>query len=75
MRISGKQSRSQDEDKKLAHLAITLTNRALDWYMSLDVNSPQGLPKTILDVKKLLVNEFHKPNLEDQYMNEMIEIK
>jgi hypothetical protein len=43
--------------------------------MSLDVNSPQGVPKTIADVKKLLVNEFQKPNSEDQYMNEMIEIR
>jgi hypothetical protein len=43
--------------------------------MSLDVNSLQGVPKTIVDVKKLLVNEFQKPNLEDQYMNEMIEIR
>jgi hypothetical protein len=43
--------------------------------MSLDVNSPQGVPKTIADVKKLLVNEFQKPSSEDQYMNEMIEIR
>jgi hypothetical protein len=40
-----------DEDTKLAQLAITLRDRALDWYMSLDVNSPHGLPKTIVDVK------------------------
>jgi hypothetical protein len=56
-------------------LAITLRDHALDWYMSLDVNSPQGVPKTIADVKKLLVNEFQKPSSEDQYMNEMIEIR
>jgi hypothetical protein len=29
-----------DEDTKLAQLAITLRDRALDWYMSLDVNNP-----------------------------------
>jgi hypothetical protein len=43
--------------------------------MSLDVNIPPGVTKTIADVKKLLINEFQKPNLEDQYMNEMIEIR
>jgi hypothetical protein len=64
-----------DEDTKLTQLAITLRDHTLDWYMSLDVNSPQGVPKTIADVKKLLVNEFQKPNSEDQYMNEMIEIR
>jgi hypothetical protein len=43
--------------------------------MSLVVNSPPGTIQTIADVKKLLINEFHKPSSEDQYMNEMIEIK
>jgi hypothetical protein len=57
------------------HLSITLRDRALDWYMSLDVNSPLGVIRTIVDVKKLLINEFQKPRSEDQYMNEMIEIK
>jgi hypothetical protein len=47
----------------------------LDWYMSLDVNSPPGTTRTIADVKKLLINEFQKPSSEDQYMNEMIEIR
>jgi hypothetical protein len=47
----------------------------LEWYMSLDVNNPQGVPKTIADVKKILVNEFHKSISEDQYMNEIIEIR
>jgi hypothetical protein len=35
-------------------LAITFRDRALDWYMSLDVNSPQGAPKTVAEVKKLV---------------------
>ena len=43
--------------------------------MSMDVNSPQGAPKIIIEVKNLLINEFQKPSLEDQFMNEIIEIK
>jgi hypothetical protein len=43
--------------------------------MSLDVNSPPRVIKTIADVKKLLINEFHKPISKDWYMNEMIEIE
>jgi len=42
--------------------------------MSLDVNSRQGSPKTIVEVKKLFVNEFQKPSSKYQYMNEIIEI-
>jgi hypothetical protein len=64
-----------DEDTKLAQLAIMLRDRALDWYMSLAVNSPPGTTRMIADVKKLLINEFQKPSSEDQYMNEMIEIR
>jgi hypothetical protein len=52
-----------DEDTKLVQLAIMLRDRALDWYMSLDVNSPPGVTRTIADVKKLLINEFQKPKL------------
>jgi hypothetical protein len=59
----------------LAQLAITLRDRALDWYMSLDVNSPPGTTRTLAEVRRLLINEFQKPNSEDQYMNEMIEIR
>jgi hypothetical protein len=59
----------------VAQLAITLRDCVLDWYMSLDVNNPQGAPKTVMEVKKLLVNEFQKPSSQDQYMNEMIEIR
>jgi hypothetical protein len=47
-----------DEDTKVAQLAITFRNYALDWFMSLAVNSPQGAPTTIADVKKALINEF-----------------
>jgi hypothetical protein len=64
-----------DEDTKLAQLDITLRDCALDWYMSLVVNSPPGTTRTIADVNKLLINEFQKPSSEDQYMNEMIEIR
>jgi hypothetical protein len=53
------------EDTKITQLAITLRDHALDWYMSLDVNNPPGVTKTIADVKKLLINEFQKPISED----------
>jgi len=46
-------------------LVITLRDHVLDWYMSLDVNNPHGVPKTIAYMKKLLVNKFQKPILED----------
>jgi hypothetical protein len=42
--------------------------------MSLAANSPSGTATTIVDIKKLLINEFQKPSSKDQYMNEMIEI-
>jgi hypothetical protein len=64
-----------DEDTKIMQLAITLRYCTLDWYMSLDVNNPPGVTRTITDVNKLLINEFQKPNSKDQYMNEMIEIR
>jgi hypothetical protein len=64
-----------NEDKNIAQLEITLRDYALDWYISLNVNNPPRLTNTIVDVKKLLINEFQKPISEDQYMNEMIEIK
>jgi hypothetical protein len=31
-----------DEDTKVAQLEITFRNHALDWFMSLVVNNPQG---------------------------------
>jgi hypothetical protein len=64
-----------DEDTKVAQLAITFRDHTLDWYMGLTVNSPQGAPTTVADVKKALINEFQRPSSEDQFMNEMIEIK
>jgi hypothetical protein len=44
------------EDTKFAQLDIMLRDCALDWYMSLDVNSSPGVTRTIADVKKLLIN-------------------
>jgi hypothetical protein len=41
-----------DEDTNLVQLAITLKDYTLDWYMSLDVNSPLGVTRTITNVKK-----------------------
>jgi hypothetical protein len=43
--------------------------------MSLATNNPPGTTRMIVDIKKLLINEFQKPSSEDQYMNEMIEIR
>jgi hypothetical protein len=45
-------------DTKLAQLAITLRDHALDWYTSLATNNPPGTTITIVDIKKLLINEF-----------------
>jgi hypothetical protein len=42
--------------------------------MSLDVNNPPGVTRTIIYMEKLMINEFKKTNSEDHYMNEMIEI-
>jgi hypothetical protein len=63
------------EDTKIVQLAIMVRDHALDWYMSLATKSPSGTTKTIGDIKNLLINEFQKPSSEDQYMNEMIEIR
>jgi hypothetical protein len=43
--------------------------------MTLDVNSPLGVTRTITDVKKISINGFQKMDLKNQYMNEMIEIR
>ena len=61
-----------NEDTKTAQLAITLRDCALDWYMSLDMNSAPRMTRTLANINKLLINEFQKLSLEDQYMNEMI---
>jgi hypothetical protein len=57
------------------HLAITFRDCELDWYMGLAVNTPEGAHTIIVDVKKELINDFQRPSSENQYMNEMIEIK
>jgi hypothetical protein len=64
-----------DEDTKVAQLEITFRDHTLDWYMGLSTNNPTGTPTTVADVKRQLINEFQKPSSEDQFMNEMIEIK
>jgi hypothetical protein len=64
-----------DEDTKLTQLAIMLRDLALDWYMCLDMNIVSGMTRTLVDIKKLLINEFQKLTSEDQYMNDMIEIR
>jgi hypothetical protein len=52
-----------------------LRDCALDWNMSLDTNSAPRMTRTLVDINKLSINEFQKPSLEDQYMNDMIEIR
>jgi len=52
-----------------------LRDHMLDWYMRLDVNSPAGVTNNIAYAKKLLMKKFQNPRSEDQYMNEIIEIK
>jgi hypothetical protein len=44
-------------------------------YMSLAANSMPGTTRMIGDINKLLINEFQKLSSEDQYMNNMIEIR
>jgi hypothetical protein len=36
-----------DEDTKIAQLSITLTDHALEWYMSLDTNSAPRMTRTL----------------------------
>jgi hypothetical protein len=69
------EKKSTDEDTKLAQFAITLRDHELDWYMSLYENSAPGMTRTLTDIKNSLINEFQKLSSEDQYMNEMIEIR
>jgi hypothetical protein len=64
-----------DEDRKVAQLEITFRESVLDSYMGLVTNNPMGTPTTVAEVKRQLINEFQKPSSEDQFMNEMIEIK
>jgi hypothetical protein len=54
-----------NEDTKLAQLVITLRDHALDWHMSIDTNSAPRMTRTLVDIKKLLINEFQKLSLED----------
>jgi hypothetical protein len=63
------------EDTKVAQLEITFRDCTLKWYMGLATNNPMGAPTIVEEVKKKLIYEFQKPNSEDQFMNEMIEIK
>jgi hypothetical protein len=50
-----------DEATKVAQLAITFRNRALDWYMNLAVNNPQGALRTIAEIKHVLITKFERP--------------
>jgi hypothetical protein len=45
----------------------------MHWILA--ANSLLGTTRMIGNIKKLLINEFYKPSSEDQYMNEMIEIR
>jgi hypothetical protein len=59
----------------MTQISITFRDRALEWYIGLTINIPQGAPTTVAYVKKAIINEFQQPNSEDQFMNEMIGIK
>jgi hypothetical protein len=50
--------RVTDEATKVAQLAITFRNRAMDWYMNLAVNNPQGVLTTVAKIKQALITEF-----------------
>jgi hypothetical protein len=39
------------------------------------MNNSPGMTRTLVDIKKLFINAFQKLSSEDQYMNEMIEIR
>jgi hypothetical protein len=43
--------------------------------MGLAVNNPIGVPTTVAEGKRQLINEIQNPSSKDQFMNEMIEIK
>jgi hypothetical protein len=43
--------------------------------MGLATNNSMGEPTTVAKVKRKLINEFWKPSLGNQFMNEMIDIK
>jgi hypothetical protein len=47
-----------DEDTKLVQVAIMLRDRALDWYMILDIKNDPGMMRPLADIKKLFINEF-----------------
>jgi hypothetical protein len=64
-----------DKDTKVPQLSITFIDCALHRYMGLIVNNSIGAPTFVVEVKRKLINEFEKSSLEDQFMNEMIEIK
>jgi hypothetical protein len=52
-----------------------LRYRALNWYLSLDMNNVPRTTRTLDNINKLLINEFHRLSSEYQYMNKMIEIR
>ena len=66
---------NQDDDVKKVQLVTTLRGRALDWFMKL-VQVPMGnLVKTLVEIRKGLIEEFRKPKYESQYITELKEIK
>jgi hypothetical protein len=47
-----------DKDTKITQLAITIRDRAMDWYMILATKSPSRTTRMIMDIRRLLINEF-----------------
>ena len=64
-----------DDDVKKGQLETTLQGRALDWFMKF-LQVPTGAPmKTLVEVRKGLIEEFRKPKFEGKYITELKEIK
>ena len=43
--------------------------------MSLTTNNTWGAPEKVAVIKQEFITEFHRPKLEDQFMNEMVEVR
>ena len=43
--------------------------------MNLEVKHPHGVLETVVEIKKAMIIEFQRTKLEDQFMNEMIEVR
>jgi RNase P/RNase MRP subunit POP5 len=67
--------RVTDDAEKVVQLAIMFRNHALDWYIHVEVKNTQGVSGTVKEIKHAFIIDFQRPKLEDQFMNEMIEVR